>query len=144
MPSIWSGGVCVCVRACVCRHSPARITPMPGVLAACGGSSSCCFVEQVNSISNTVLPVKPPDRKLSSAFGLINKHRQRSRNDIQSPQSTQYNTCLRIFFFFFFGFNQSSILTVGHVTNTCRPCDDTEGAAGSSDRTFITSVESTP
>ena len=148
MPSVWSGGgVCVCVRACacVCRHSPARLTLMPGVLAACSGSSSCCFVEQVNSISNTVLPVKPPDRKLSSPFGLINKHRQRSRNDIQSPQSMQVQHIPSyLFIYLFFCFNQSSILTVGHVTNTCRPCDDTEGAAGSSDRTFITSVESTP
>ena len=89
--------VCVCMQVCVCvcvyRYSPAsRPNRCRGALAACSGSSSCCFVVQVNSISNTVLPVKQLGRKLSLPFSLINKQCQPSRNEDQSPESMLYNS----------------------------------------------------
>lgn len=77
MPSVF---LMVCVR---------------GILAGCSNTSSCCFVKQVSSILNSVLPVKQLDRKLSLPLISTNKRCQWGRNEAQSPESTcttQHNT----------------------------------------------------
>lgn len=130
MPSVWPGGVCV--FACLCVYTflsqPNHIVPTcPGSMRRLLQLLLLCLISQPNfkhrptcqTAWQEIIFAVQPDKQTPSV-----------KNDIQSPESTTHAS--------FFCFNQSSILTVGHVMNTCYILNDTEWAAG----TLITSVES--
>lgn len=80
MPSVlsWRLFVCVCVPVCVCvctvinklSHTVPRLPGSTWWLA------QLLLPCSTSPISKSVPPVKPPDRKLSSLFSLINTHHQ--------------------------------------------------------------------